>query len=180
MAADDKKRYEEEMAAYKPSPEFLAAHEAAKPKKAGSEAGPSSAAPPTLAEENKALKKRVKELESQVAKQEKKIEKLEAKAEKAAEKASTAGKRKAKDDDDKAAKKSGGKKAKKEDDEDDEDDEEDEDEGEEDEGHYEEWCEKVLGKDGSKMDKELQKAYESKGEAGLMKLLAKRYQKEFS
>ena len=43
-----------------------------------------------------------------------------------------------------------------------------------------EWCKKQLGEDGENMDDELKAAFMAKGEAGLTKLLAKRYRAEFS
>ena len=59
---------------------------------------------------------------------------------------------------------------------------EEEEEGEEEEelpdSHYEDWCRKVLGNTGEKMDDELKEAYEAKGNVGIAKVLAKRYKQE--
>ena len=43
-----------------------------------------------------------------------------------------------------------------------------------------EWCKSQLGEGGENMDDELKAAFMSKGEAGLTKLLAKRYRAEFA
>jgi len=48
----------------------------------------------------------------------------------------------------------------------------------EDDAHYVEWCTKVVGESGEKMDEELRTAFEDDGEDALVKLLAKRYKKE--
>jgi len=49
-----------------------------------------------------------------------------------------------------------------------------------DDSHYLRWCQKVLGQKGEKADEEMRTTLETKGEAALVKLLAKRYKEEHS